>query len=721
MNKAIFNGWPGTVAASNGGCSAVKFLLLSFLLFCFSTPSLAEEKAETQTSSKWEFSFANGLFFFKHEFNNNQPSDANEQQEEEESRSGYLGEFNNGEPAVAGTTTWFSTALDSKLYLDISGVIARAKLIQTFRNTTGDWVDAKYQFPLPEDAAVDHLLMRIGAREIVGEILPKQKARTVFASAKSAGQKASLVEQQKANMFTTRIANIAPGEEISVEIGFQYQVQLVEDEFRLRFPTTFTPQFNWQQKPNEAIQWLNDTHQNEAPKNFEVDLRLFSGAELASIDSQHFEVAVEKYSDFYQINFVEPQIANRDFELTWRYPKYESPQLLHFKESHPEGEFGLLMLLPSTLGATNEMEESVIPRNVTFVIDTSSSMGGASIRQAKTALLHGIDTLSEHDSFNLVQFNSTAGALWTLPKPSNHLNREAAKQFIEALYATGGTNMYAALDMALASQVQGDEFSQIVFITDGAVGYENELLQLLEQRLDNHRLFTVGIGSAPNSYFMTEAARVGKGTFTYIGSPAHVKQRMEALFNQLKHPQLSDISVQYLQSVEQFPELVPDLYHGEPLLLTYFSSVPLSQITLTGRVNYTPWEKSVFLPDWHETQGIRHFWAQNKIESLLQSQRRFGNRNNHVDEITQLAMKYHLVSPYTSLVAVEKMVSNPNPERSQLHSIPLARPAGSLPQTATSAMFSAFLAAIFALLAMSVLVIKGVVSSNSKVKINVVQ
>ena len=247
-----------------------------------------------------------------------------------------------------------------------------------------------------------------------------------------------------------------------------------------------------------------------------VDLQKFQGFDIKNISSEFHTISVKKLADgSQQIDLSNDNIANRGFVLNWQPELGAEPQSAHFTQLINGDEYGLIMLLPPM---KQPQATPTPPREVIFVLDTSGSMEGDSIQQAKQALLLAIDKLNSSDTFNIIEFNSYAQNLWHNSSYANPENKQDAKNFVNSLSANGGTEMASALKLALrqAKSNSAEHLRQVVFITDGSVSNEASLMQLIEQRLGDTRLFTVGIGSAPNSYFMTEAAEMGKGTFTYI-------------------------------------------------------------------------------------------------------------------------------------------------------------------------------------------------------------
>ena len=353
------------------------------------------------------------------------------------------------------------------------------------------------------------------------------------------------------------------------------------------------------------------------------------------------------------------------------------------------------MLMPPSGGNAPRL-----PRETIFVIDTSGSMYGASIVQARRALLFALGRLHPEDSFNVIEFNSTMRQLFSSAHAATPEALEQARAWVGALQANGGTEMLPALRAALADTAHGDEAAtvrQVVFITDGCVGNEDQLFAVIRRDLGRSRLFTVGIGSAPNSHFMERAARFGRGTFSYIGSPSEVEERMQDLFTKLEAPVLADIEVRWDDpAAEAWPQRIPDLYAGEPVVVAARVESDSGEVVVTGHRGVEPLEMRMPLEVAKERAGIARLWARRKIASLM-DQRADGVPEDQVRAaVLEVALAHHLVSKYTSLVAVDVTPRRPAADKLNTGAVPTELPAGwdrkhvfgSLPQTATRAPLS---------------------------------
>ncbi len=625
----------------------------------------------------------------------------------------------------ANGETFAVPLLATDVEIRVSGMVARAAVRQRFRNPHPEWYEGIYVFPLPENAAVDHLRMRIGDRVVEGEIRERQAAKAAYEQAKQSGRRATLLEQERPNIFTSSVANIGPGEEIEVELQYQQQLRYEQTRYSLRFPMVVGPRYI----PGTPVAglvgagWSPGTDQvPDAPRITPPVLRpgedvkpvnpvtlrvtLDAGVPLAAVESAYHPVSVRETSPSAREVVLEGETyATRDFELAWAVAPDRAPRVALFTERKGERHYGLLMVMPPA----GSRPSASLPREVIFVIDTSGSMHGASILQAKEALELAVLRLGPRDRFNVIEFNSGASVLFTDARAASAENRALATRWIRALKAQGGTEMAAALRLALNGRESPDRVRQVIFLTDGAVGNEGALFRLIAERLGDSRLFTVGIGSAPNSHFMTKAAQTGRGTFTYIGRPDEVKQKMGELFAKLESPVLKNVQVQWPggAQVESWPKRLPDLYLGEPVVVTAALAGAAGEIVVSGTLGNAPWRAAVPVTAAAEGSGMGVLWARDKIAALLDSLRENAPEPEVRAAVVDLALTHHLVTKYTSLVAIDRTPARPDGAALKEAALPTNLPDGwtydavfgELPRGATDARFNLLLGALLLLAA----------------------
>ena len=586
-----------------------------------------------------------------------------------------------------------ATRLNTDIRIEANGMVARTALKQTFRNDGSQWVEGVYVFPLPENAAVDHMKLHIGERFIEGEIREKEQAKKEYERAKREGKKASLVDQQRANLFTTAVANIAPGETITVEIEYQQTLTLDEGLYSLRFPLTMTPRFipGTPTGDRKGSGWAADTTQvpdaslvtppvvaKSDDHKVTLHASVNAGVPLEYIASRYHPVNVNDKGTHHELEFANTDVPmDHDLEIVWRPKAGTAPRALVFSEERNGDTHLLVMLVPPE--TTNAPAVSM-PRELIFIIDTSGSMHGTSIAQAQEALLLALDGLQPSDRFNVIQFNSVTHALFDNSVMASAGNVVLARRYVESLTANGGTQMRPALTKAIQSEFDDNFLRQIIFITDGSVGNEAELFQMIENDLGAARLFTVGIGSAPNGWFMQKASEVGRGTYTYISALHEVNEKMARLFRKIEQPQVTNIALEWPSGlVDVYPTVVPDLYAGEPVIVNArLRSKPAlgDALLVTGNSAGGEWSAAVDLATTKDDAGIAALWARARIAELGNQQRRGADPDVIRKGIVDTALEHHLVSKYTSLVAVDKTPVRPASEALGKDQVPNLLPHG---------------------------------------------
>lgn len=600
--------------------------------------------------------------------------------------------------------------------MDVTGPIIRTRVTQRFENPSDQWVEGTYTFPLPENAAVDRLRVMVGDRFIEGQVKERAQARRVYEQARREGRRAGLVEQQRANMFTNSVVNIGPGETVVVQIEYQETARLNDGVFSLRFPMVVGPRYVPRPDVVQTVDFdgrgglslstpvpdaeaisppvldpafepgvdgdgarEGDANTLRLPVFIRVNLR--AGFPLGAIASPYHDVDVERLDAArVSVALTGDVPANRDFALTWRAKDGRRPQAALFKEVRDGATYALAMVAPPAALSADAPRR---PREAIFVIDNSGSMAGPSMTQAKQALTLALDRLQPEDTFNVVRFDDTLDVAFPAPVAATPDNVGFAKGLVSQLEAEGGTEMLPALTAALADGApdDGERVRQVVFLTDGAIGNEAQLFQEIKTSLGRSRLFTVGIGSAPNSYFMTRAARLGRGTFTHIGDVAEVAERAGALFEALERPVMTDLDAAILDGrlVEIYPAPLPDLYDGEPVVAAVKlsgESADAATLRLSGLLGETRWAADLDLADAAEGPGVAAIWGRAKIADIEES-RYEGAPQDAIDAgVLETALAFNLVSRRTSLVAVDVTPARPAGEPLTSRAIATMLPAG---------------------------------------------
>lgn len=617
-------------------------------------------------------------------------------------------------------------ALDTQVEMMVSGLVNRVTVKQIFNNVEDSWIHAKYVFPLPENSAVDGMSLLIGDRIIEGVIKPKQQAKQQFEQAKKQGKQASLVSQQRTNVFTTQLANIGPLQQVAVEITYLQTISYQDGLFSLRFPLVVAPRYrpDFQRSTFSETKELispmldplnvqrNTEGQNaSASHKVSIHIDIDGGFDITKLSSPYHDIQQHQNGRKTNVSLQGKVPLDRDFVLQWQTSvgdevaatvffqtgkTYQDKANADVNLDQPKDIYAMAMLFPPTLTSKAQQQ---ISRELILVIDTSGSMAGESIIQAKQALNIALTALKPTDSFNIIEFNSSVSALFSDAKPANSVYLQEAKRFIGSLNADGGTEMAPALDRALTSSINANakagSLRQVIFMTDGAVSNEAQLFEQISYQLQDSRLFTVGIGSAPNSHFMTRAARVGRGTFTYIGKSEEVEQKISQLLTKISQPILTDVELYNLDGSvpDYWPGQIDDVYQSDPVTVSFkMPADQLQPVIISGHINGQYWQQQLDFNQGRAAVGIDLLWANTQITALELSQSH-ANRQKVAKQVEGLAMLYHLVSSQTSLLAVDVTPVNPHHSDKSEHQLSTLLPAGwqasasqqgVLPQTATA-------------------------------------
>ena len=582
--------------------------------------------------------------------------------------------------------------------IDVSGPTARARLSQVFENPTNNWVEGLYVFPLPDDSAVYSLKMIVGDRVIVADIKEKKAAREIYEKAKSEGKKAALIEQQRPNIFTNAVANLGPNEKVIIQIEYQQAVRLSDNRFSLRVPLVVAPRYNpensdpivetaniqsgWGQQKTKPTQG-SDNNAIETPlvmpdedriNPVTITVNLKAGFPATDIKSLYHPVRIDQQNEqTSKITLAGEAAADRDFVLEWQAAESEMPTVGLFRERVGNDDYLLAYLTPPFVKSSVNLS-----REIVFVIDNSGSMGGTSMRQAKASLDYALSRLKATDRFNVIRFDDTLTKFFDDSVPATALNITNARDYVATLEAVGGTEMLPALHAALDDSHQKDGLRQIVFLTDGEISNERQMLDVIASRRDRSRLFMVGISSAPNTYLMNKASELGRGTFTHIGAVEEVNERMRELFNKLESPIVTNVKASFSQEgISLTPGLLPDLYQGEPLVLAARTKQVSGTMTIEGTVGRRPWTVTLPLDAASPAEGISKIWARRKIDDA-EVDMKLGKITALAADtrILSLALEHHLVTRLTSLVAVDQTPNRPANVPLTRADIPLQLPAG---------------------------------------------
>jgi len=545
--------------------------------------------------------------------------------------------------------------LDLQVSLEVTGMMVHGTVTQTFRNPTAEEIEAVYVFPLPEDAAVHYMEMRIGERRIVSTIQEREEARKTYVLARDEGHKAALLEQKRPNLFTASAANINPGESIEITLEYVQELAYADGEFRLVFPLTFTPRHG---APASMQPDAASPIAAQVPRAL-LEARILLGFPLDELDSPSHQVQTWWEDKTLVVQPADGSVAaDRDFVLRWRPQRGLEPRWAVHRESRDDGDYALLMLLPplEDLG-----DSSGLPTETLFIVDVSGSMKGPSMRQARQALLAALDRLRPGDTFNLLAFNDQVTEFASEFLPATDETLSDAQHWVNGLGAGGGTAIFPALRHGVDLTRTGDTRSvqRILFLTDGAVRNEEQVLRSILDDLGAVRLHALGIGSAPNRYLMQRMAEYGHGLCEFISDVSEAENRMDAFFARLHRPVMTDLELLWegAEPVAIYPTNLPDLHAGQAL----FISARLRPGTTGGRVSLHGIVQSgpmiyhgTLDGDAPDESGVGVRWARARVASLMQDLHADGDAETLRQEVIAVSHAFQIVTRYTSLVAVEE-------------------------------------------------------------------
>lgn len=569
---------------------------------------------------------------------------------------------------------------DVKLW--VSAGIVHAEVTQVFTNTSKYPLEAIYVFPLPSQSTVTDMVLEFNERIIRSVVKERKAAKKVYEKAKKEGKKTALVESERPNVFTTSVANFLPGETVKIKISYIEPIAYQEGRYEVNFPMVVGPRYiPFDIKATEdgtvkAATKVADADRITPPllhPSIDSGHRLTLNAEIEGIpireiNSNTHAIKVKKEGDNkFLVSLKKPETRpNKDFNIKLLLNKTQTPTMTSLASVNDDQIYRTINIFPPV--KKDQKAEKQIPREVIFLIDTSGSMSGASISQAKAGLKYCMQMLKPGDKFTIVRFADNYSSFSPDLRKFSKDTVAAAESYIEGLQSSGGTEMQKALKYVLElAEPDPESMQMIVFLTDGDVGNEDSLLRLLKNKLGRRRLYTFGIGSAPNEFLMRKMAEEGRGQCRFIHSHEDIGTVMGNFFKTLSSPILTDIAVAWIgqdgektDSVTFFPNPCPDVFSERPL--TLYANYPVNEVTelqVTGKVNGH--ELTYKFPI-DEVKGISYpsiekLFGQAEINQLmLDIIMRPSEEKNLSKKILDIALRHQLVTKYTSRVAVEEKV-----------------------------------------------------------------
>jgi len=570
----------------------------------------------------------------------------------------------------------------TEVHGEISGFLARVRVVQLFTNPYQDKIEAVYTFPLPQNAAVDDMTLTVGDRTVRGRIKTREEARAVYEAARAAGHVAGLLDQERPNIFTQSVANIMPGQQVRIAISYVETLPYEDGAYGFVFPMVVGPRYI----PGNATGkqgggWSPDTDRvpdasritppvsldpntmttRRAGHDISIDVAIDAGVPISGIQSVLHDVETvrpDKHSAVVRLRN-KADIPNRDFILKYNVAgnRVEDAVLTH-RDSR--GGFFAVVLQPPERVDTG----SVSPKELVFVIDTSGSMSGFPIEKAKETIRFALANLNPRDTFNLITFSGDTRILFPQPVPATPENVAAAQGFLASQHGSGGTEMMKAIAAALDSSDQQDHVRIVCFMTDGYVGNDMEIIAEV-QKHPNARVFSFGIGNSVNRFLLDKMAEYGRGEVEYVTLTDDGSAAARRFYERVRNPLITDIKIDWgrLAVTDIYPSRVNDLFSARPIVIYgRYERAGGGIIRLSGRQanGYFVRELAVNLPDdelGHDV--LATLWARSRVADLMGQDylgmQRGVPRADVRDQITRLGLDFRLMTQYTSFVAVEEL------------------------------------------------------------------
>ncbi len=564
---------------------------------------------------------------------------------------------------------------------EVSGQVVSVRVDQTFRNTFSERIEAVYVFPLPAGAAVDEMEMKIGTRVVRAVVRPRGEAREIYDRARQTGRRAALLEQERPNIFTFSVANIDPGGEIQVRLHYFDLARYDDGTYSLAFPMTVGPRYN----PGSPLPGRTGTGTH--PDTDRVDdasrispayvapgtrsghtiglsMKVDGGAPLDAIEAPAHDIELVRPGPNLAVVTLhdKEEIPNRDFVLRWKLeaPRLQAAVFTHRPDASTDGYVALL-LEPRHEAPISE----IAPRELFFLLDTSGSMSGTPLQTAVAAIKRAIEALHPNDTFQIIDFADRASSFARRPLPNRPENVRAALEYLGSLRSSGGTNQLAGIHAALSAPGDVERVRYVVFLTDGYIGNEGEVLGLVNRELGRAHIFGIGIGSSVNRYLLDEVSAVGRGAVEYLRPREDATAVVERFYRRIGRPYLTGIEIDWggLPVDRVVPTRIPDLSALEPLVVWARYRGPASgTVTVRGRLagRAASFPVAVQLPATRpDNAAISRLWARNTITHLTRESHFSGESAQVIDRVMNLALEHSLVTQYTSLIAVDESAPAP--------------------------------------------------------------
>ncbi len=554
----------------------------------------------------------------------------------------------------------------------IDGYIATVDVNQQFYNPYSSKIEAVYVFPLPDNAAVNEFVMTVGDRKIRGIIRERKKAEKIYAAARAQGYVAALMTQERANIFTQKVANIEPGKQIDIHIRYFNTLQYDDGSYEFVFPMVVGPRFNpaattggvgavargYHAASGQSTEVQYLAPNERSGHDVSVTLNISAGVDIEDIHCVNHAINEQQVTESQRKITLSSRdtIPNKDFVLRYKVAGTHIKTALLTHEDKQGKYFTMMLYPPADLA---QVQRS--PMEMVFVLDCSGSMNGKPMQQAKDAIRHAVQSLTPRDTFQIIQFSNNASQLGAEPLLATDDNIKLGLKYLESLNSTGGTQMIEGIKAALDFPHDEGRFRLVSFMTDGYIGNEQQILTAMHQKLGEARVFSFGVGSSPNRMLMDRMAMLCRGAVAYLSLNDDAIEIMERFNQRISHPAMTDLQIDWgnMDVADVYPQRLPDLIVGRPVVVTgRFKGEP-SVVKINGRVAMEPASFSVALDETDASQehaGVAAVWARLKIMDMMNVATRSPEAADEIRvTVLETALAHNLMSAFTAFVAVDSM------------------------------------------------------------------
>ncbi|MHC4201569.1 MAG: VIT domain-containing protein, partial [Planctomycetota bacterium] len=552
---------------------------------------------------------------------------------------------------------------------EVAAFVATVNVTQKYHNPYGEKIEAVYVFPLPQNSAVTEFVMTIGKRRIRGIIREREEAQRIYAEARRRGHVASLLTQERPNIFTQRVANIEPGKKIDITITYFNTLKYSRGEYEFVFPMVVGPRYNppgWKDgvgavgrgargRSGQAteVQYLKPGERSG--HDIAIALEIDAGVEVEKVTSPTHVIETQKRgSSRLRVALGRlDAIPNKDFVLRYKVAGKRLKTAMLVNRGEKESHFALVLQPPADLADLPRM-----PREMVFVLDCSGSMGGWPMSKAKEAMRRCLRKLGPDDTFQVIRFSNNASSFGPNPVPATSANIRRALSYVDNLRGSGGTRMIEGIRTSLDFPHDPKRLRIVSFMTDGYIGNESQILAAIHEKLGEARIFSFGVGKSVNRYLVESMAKMGRGAVAYVGMGEGAGEKVDLFYERCSRPALTDMQIDWgnMEVDSVYPRRLPDLFVGRPVVITgRFDGRGRNTIRVSGRAGMedTSFEIKVDLDDpASRHRGITKVWARKKLAELAAIGTHSASEEL-TDEMVALSLEYSVQCRHTAFVAVD--------------------------------------------------------------------